>query len=1440
MARRGYGTGGTIGRMINTTGGTVGDGENGFDNEYLMGKLSGNSKQKQIEDARDPLKAAEMEYQEMMRQPGEVNAAEKIKNNGVSKLMDGSMESSARNSFGTQEQDTGHGNSGRVETKPDARGSSNNVTRTTKIHGQNAEEQTMSTGTGAGRQSQSGGNTGDTHNRTATTANGYKQPDDIYTRSRTGLGAAEIEYQRKMQMREPITVHDNNGSDGTYKVPESVTQGAVLRYPTGERRETSNELNGGNIRVVKQDKLSQIRTVEGDTKTENLRTVEQYHDDDKWFKTSEDNKMGLITRNDFMPSGVGSAKGYVPSGSTQQPFGVFSGGKTGGAYRSGSKNSVSCVTNYVGIFANEKLAEKCGVVYDPMLRKLTESCVIKAKAGKISKGKIVKALTEEGYSLADANKYAEKAMDALNAGSTNNSVYIHSDDKTGDGTYGLNKTAGSNGIRMIGSSAQIKDKDKIELRRCGEQFVIYKPVGMTKTDMLLNIEKPMRKVTRNTYNYVSGTAMQSGGEAGQGLRELEQAYRVARLAIPSIAVHVNNEFKRELKFHYNQFVVMPNGIGGKNQWAVGEVQKHLTDVLGLDPEMVMQCTKGDEFSGLAAKLLKEDREYEEMYSVSKLTKEQRNFLTTLSKSRAATQEDRMKIVSQVLRSYGVKMEYDSGHFAVQRAKAELKKAIKIYGGKDKVPEDLMAALQELLEMNKRKTYEQIAGGHTKLTHLTMIAKSTLEQHTGEAGKGVSNTTRMWNITKTAVKSYVKIKWLENIIAREAVQKALWLVAKGNLVAAKAAQKLGLDSAGKLAKSANALTKGADKFKKINRTVNYAGKNASGITKNWIREHNPITKAGAKVRQGISNKVKGSKLYGKIADSKFGRLAKKVTGKMNAFKKGLAELFRKVGYLKSLIIKVLMFGVCGILLLIFFSYLLNSASTALSSLFNINSQEYDTKQYLANDLKTYFEADMNEVTSLAQSLHDPTYDEINNPHVDHVQGIYIDYEDYKDYDKYKQYIEEHDSFDFIQSSNNGEIMSMALVRYDYNLGTLKDKWFSDDPKKSEQFKVVEEYMRQLYYGSHQLSVRVELQTFSSADVTNGVAASEDEEYEYTVYTVYATYKTYYFDYLFNCPLMNEPQREVSTQSIVGNPTGYAQSWDSIYYSLRQQGISHNGAAGIMSNMAHESGDPHNWRATSGPSPTAGVPTGTGAYGICQWTSSGNRKGKMLAWCESQGFDYSSTSGQLAYMLYEINNEAAYGSTKSAVYSTSQSAYDIANTFGSNFERYGGGQESSRGNLGNEIASYYDSYKDNLESLMSLGDQIAEIALAENGKIHYTQGTEDYVGSRVFDLAVAEGGYADRSCGTDCSGFVVACYRAAGYTGPLPTYTGGYSTYSSKLLPTSEAVPGDAAWRSGHAGIVTGNGKTMELHKCYFDKKGNCTSDCSPGNLTSFSCVYRLWN
>ena len=101
-----------------------------------------------------------------------------------------------------------------------------------------------------------------------------------------------------------------------------------------------------------------------------------------------------------------------------------------------------------------------------------------------------------------------------------------------------------------------------------------------------------------------------------------------------------------------------------------------------------------------------------------------------------------------------------------------------------------------------------------------------------------------------------------------------------------------------------------------------------------------------------------------------------------------------------------------------------------------------------------------------------------------------------------------------------------------------------------------------------------------------------------------------------------------------------------------------ACGILANIYAESSF----------SPTAYVidTNGLPSYGICQWN--GGRYTALQDYCSQNGYDYTTLSGQLQYLKYELTGSESYafGKVKN-VSDTAQGAYDAGYNWARYFER-----------------------------------------------------------------------------------------------------------------------------------------------------------------------------
>ena len=113
---------------------------------------------------------------------------------------------------------------------------------------------------------------------------------------------------------------------------------------------------------------------------------------------------------------------------------------------------------------------------------------------------------------------------------------------------------------------------------------------------------------------------------------------------------------------------------------------------------------------------------------------------------------------------------------------------------------------------------------------------------------------------------------------------------------------------------------------------------------------------------------------------------------------------------------------------------------------------------------------------------------------------------------------------------------------------------------------------------------------------------------------------------------------------------------IYTFLRRDlGCSEAVACGILANIYYESD--FNPRAYN---------SGGGYYGLCQW--GGERRQRLIGYCDSIGEDYSSVYGQLLYIKYELEtNESNVWTILQKIENTADGAYDAGWQWAQYYER-----------------------------------------------------------------------------------------------------------------------------------------------------------------------------
>ena len=134
-----------------------------------------------------------------------------------------------------------------------------------------------------------------------------------------------------------------------------------------------------------------------------------------------------------------------------------------------------------------------------------------------------------------------------------------------------------------------------------------------------------------------------------------------------------------------------------------------------------------------------------------------------------------------------------------------------------------------------------------------------------------------------------------------------------------------------------------------------------------------------------------------------------------------------------------------------------------------------------------------------------------------------------------------------------------------------------------------------------------------------------------------------------------------------------------YLTQRLNYSEAAACGIMANIRCESTfNPHAWNA------------GGGSYGLCQWT--GGRYSRLRNWCGSNGYDYTTIDGQLAYLQFELlNHYTGVENYIRSVENTSEGAYLAGQYYCYHFEAPAsrGSVSVYRGNLASGV--FWDSYR-----------------------------------------------------------------------------------------------------------------------------------------------------
>ncbi len=689
----------------------------------------------------------------------------------------------------------------------------------------------------------------------------------------------------------------------------------------------------------------------------------------------------------------------------------------------------------------------------------------------------------------------------------------------------------------------------------------------------------------------------------------------------------------------------------------------------------------------------------------------------------------------------------------------------------------------------------------------------------EAGQGLQMFSfigkRAYRLAKLAIRLERNVAHITTILVKKAALRALKIKAAAAKKTLKAAKK-----ALEKAKKIKVINKAQSKYEKVRNRLKEKKKKAlekklkkkkhSTLLRRF-RERLPHPVRYVKGRfNNLLNSFKRSagKALSKIPGARRGAQVGKVIGKffnkiLGGIGRFIAELVSGLAHIKAVIGAVL----GGVLVVAIIIIALMYSASAI-----YNATATDMLSFAVERLNNDFVKDITRVSELG-------YDDIT-----------IQYLNVRDEKKYKKQKKSNKSKDFKQSSNCAEIISMAHIKFNYDIGSVS---------KHE----LQNYIDGLWHGSHEIIV--EKQTVSRTEKSK----------ETTETSALVTYTTYYFDDLFNRPddLVETPLIEYDKDD--DDDSGLAcTSWDEIYVFLRNKGYSFNAACGVMANLSFETAGGaalnknYSTKAFKASSIRADnkvkVVDKSGRtiwyYGICAWTSDYGTWSKIKGYIKAGGDETYSVRGQLKAMTKDLKHTVDHGTSSywdylnnlcnlsrpsnssDPYYIYSNTPYDCGLFFADYYERCAERYRKGRGELAKKIAESYEKYKNDWKGLIKENEKIANYAKQFAYKLHYAGDGKTW---RGLSLKIKNGG-------TDCSGFVALIYQAclpkAKKANFIGTASGYYEAFYSKYkVDKKDAKPGDVIVTSSkhHTGIYLGKGKYVNASTCQ-KKNGGC------GHLTKF--------
>ena len=98
----------------------------------------------------------------------------------------------------------------------------------------------------------------------------------------------------------------------------------------------------------------------------------------------------------------------------------------------------------------------------------------------------------------------------------------------------------------------------------------------------------------------------------------------------------------------------------------------------------------------------------------------------------------------------------------------------------------------------------------------------------------------------------------------------------------------------------------------------------------------------------------------------------------------------------------------------------------------------------------------------------------------------------------------------------------------------------------------------------------------------------------------------------------------------------------------------------------------------------------SYGLCQWNSGAGRYTQLKSWCTENGYDYTTLTGQMNFMKYELETTSYYrlSQLENNIENTADGAYDAAMTWAKYYEGCAKRYYTERANLAKN--TYWPAY------------------------------------------------------------------------------------------------------------------------------------------------------